>query len=38
MGMEIWPHVVLKCVQKNKSGSKSIRISAEYGAEKPCFK
>ena len=38
MGMEIWPHVALQSVQKNKSGSKSIRISAEYGAEKPCFK
>lgn len=38
MGMKIWPHVALQCVRKSKSGSKSIRLSAEYGAEMPCFK
>ena len=38
MGMKIWPHVALQCVRKSKSGSKSIRISGEYGAKKACFK
>ena len=38
MGMKIWPHVALQCVRKSKSGSKSIRISAEYGAKNHCFK
>ena len=36
--MAVWPNVASQCVQKDKSGSKSIRISGEYGAKKACFK
>lgn len=38
MGMEIWLYAALQCVRKSKSGSKSVRISAEYGAKNHCFK
>ena len=38
MGMKIWPQVALQGVRKSKSGSKAIRISAEYGAKNHCFK